>query len=349
VRIEVKNYGPAELERTMIELGEKPFHGRQLAQWIYHHGVNDFDLMSSFSVAFRARLSEHFTVFRYPAYERIPSLDGSCKYLFTAHDGEIIESVSIPDEKKITFCLSTQVGCPLGCSFCLTGKRGFSRNLSTAEIVEQFLVMKFHEGYDFRRTNVVLMGMGEPLLNYDAVSGFLGIANHDFGLGLSSRKITLSTAGYLPGLEKFCHEWPNIQLAVSLNASTDALRSGLMPLNMKYPLAELITFLKQYPLAKRRTITIEYVLMQGVNDSDRQAAELADLLRGVRCKINVIPFNPVIELPFERPSEERIEAFSTFLHLKHYTVMVRRSRGVDVGAACGQLGQARHQVQGEHQ
>ncbi|MBN2383685.1 23S rRNA (adenine(2503)-C(2))-methyltransferase RlmN [bacterium] len=337
--VEIKNYGPAALEQLLVARGEKAFRARQLAQWIYRHGVTDFGSMTDLSLSFRSTLSKHFKVFRFAGYNRQASQDGSCKYYFQTDDGLVLESVSIPDEKKITFCLSTQVGCPLSCRFCLTGARGYIRDLSTAEIVEQYLVMREHEGLDYRRINVVLMGMGEPLLNYEAVSGFLGIALSDYGLGLSSRKITLSTAGYLPGLIRFSREWPTVQLAVSLNGSNNRIRSHIMPINDKFPLEELLDTLRRYQLPRRRTITIEYVLIAGLNDQDLHARELADLLRGLRCKINLIPYNPVPELPYHRPSEDRIERFSLILHHQHYTVMVRRSRGVDIGAACGQLGQ----------
>jgi 23S rRNA (adenine2503-C2)-methyltransferase len=262
-------------------------------------------------------------------------------------DGEEIESVLIPDEDRLTACISTQAGCPLACRFCLTGLMGMRRNLTTAEIVGEILTLQDSLASGERISNIVLMGMGEPLLNFPAVERALRILCDEHGANFSPRRVTLSTAGHVPGIQKLAASDLAVNLAVSLSATTDAVRDQLMPINRRWPIAELLKACRAYPLPNRRRLTFEYVMLDGVNDTTEDATRLVRLLRGIRCKINLIPFNATPDLP-DRPSpRDRIEAFQQILCDAHLTATIRESRGRDIAAACGMLRtETRRQGQG---
>jgi len=341
-KIDLKNLTPEKLTAQLVALGEQSFRGNQVSQWLYKHAVSDFEKMTTLSKSLQLKLADHFVISRIASYDCVVAPDSTKKYIFHLGDDSTVEGVAMVYDKKMTLCLSTQVGCPADCLFCLTGKLGFRRNLSTAELVDQFLIMSEDFEHQKPSINLVLMGMGEPLLNYDAVSAFLSIATNDFGFGLSGRRITLSTIGMLPTLHRFSQDWPRIQLAVSVNAVRQQLRDYLMPAVRTYPLSDLVTALRDYPLPQRRRITLEYILLKGINDSDEDAQILAQLCGGIKCKVNLIPFNEVDVLPFHRPDEKRIEVFGDILRRQKVTVMIRRSRGEEIGAACGQLGRIFH-------
>jgi 23S rRNA (adenine2503-C2)-methyltransferase len=268
--------------------------------------------------------------------EKQEASDGTRKYLFGLHDGHFIESVLIPDPPRYTLCVSSQVGCALGCKFCLTGALGFKRNLNAAEIVDQICRVQEDLESSKRITNLVFMGMGEPLANYEAVLRAIKVLIDPNGLAFSHRRITLSTAGLVPQLYRLGQDSP-VNLAISLHAPDDNLRSQIMPINRTYSLSKLMAACRDYPLPPRKRITFEYILMEGVNDHPRQAKELVKLLQGVKAKINLIPFNPHPGSPFKKPSEEGILAFQDVLQRAQLTAIIRQSRGADIGAACGQL------------
>ncbi|HXI27932.1 MAG TPA: 23S rRNA (adenine(2503)-C(2))-methyltransferase RlmN, partial [Vicinamibacterales bacterium] len=282
-------------------------------------------------------LADEFTLTTPTLAQRETSVDGTEKFLLRLADGKHIESVFIPDTPAMTFCISTQVGCAMACAFCLTGKMGLVRNLTAGEIVGQVRVLV--AALDMRDTpfNIVLMGMGEPLHNYDETMKALRILADDQGFNLSPRRVTLSTVGLLPALERLAHEPVMPNLAISLHAPTDAQRGALVPINRKYGVAEIIAACKRFPLKKRSRITFEYVLLAGVNDSPQDARQLARLLAGMKAKVNVIPLNAAAGIPFERPSDEAIDRFAKIVAEHGVTVSVRKSRGRDIRAACGQL------------
>jgi 23S rRNA (adenine2503-C2)-methyltransferase len=252
-------------------------------------------------------------------------------------DGPVIESVLIREPRRLTLCLSTQAGCRIGCAFCLTAKGGLRRHLRVAEIVDQILQARTLLDADERLTNLVFMGMGEPLDNYAATVKALRLITHPDAVGFSPRRITVSTSGLVPALRRFGAEDLRVNLAVSLNAPNDAIRSQLMPINKKWPIGELLAACQTYPLPSGRRITFEYVLLEGLNDQPMHAEQLARLLRGLRCKVNLIPFNPFPGAAFRRPSAETVQRFQAILHSQYFTATIRESRGRDIGAACGQL------------
>ncbi len=332
----------AELERQTLEealasRGHQRFHARQIFRWIYRHGVTAPDAMTDLSRELRATLAEAFTISTPAIVERERSVDGTEKFLLRLADGQRIESVFIPDTPGMTFCISTQVGCAMACAFCLTGKMGLVRNLTAGEIVGQVRVLADALEMRGTRFNIVLMGMGEPLHNYDETMKALRILNDEHGFAVSPRRITLSTVGLLPALERLAHEALMPNLAISLHAPTDAQRGELVPLNKKYGIADIIEACRRFPLKRRSRITFEYVLLAGVNDSPDDARRLAKLLAGVKSKVNLIPLNAAPGIPFERPSDEAIDRFAQILADHHLTVSVRKSRGRDIRAACGQL------------
>ena len=331
----------AELTQFLTGLGEKPFRARQVMRWIHQEGVADFGQMTDLSKTARQRLAEH-------AHVEVPALvseqraeDGTRKWVLSLGPGNAIETVFIPEAHRGTLCISSQVGCALECSFCSTGRQGFNRNLTTAEIVGQVWwanqALGANESHERVISNVVLMGMGEPLLNYDAVVAALDILLDDFGYGLSRRRVTLSTSGVIPALDRLSERAP-VALAVSLHAPTDELRDQLVPINRKYPLAVLMAACRRYlKAAPRDFITFEYVMLAGVNDSDQQARQLIDCVRDVPCKFNLIPFNPFPGSGYRRSAPERIARFRDLLMAAGLVVTVRRTRGDDIDAACGQL------------
>jgi 23S rRNA (adenine2503-C2)-methyltransferase len=332
----------AELERQALEaaleqLGLERFRARQVFRWIYRKGVTAFDEMTDLSRPLRAALAASFTLTTPQVVKRERSVDGTEKLVLRLADGNLIESVFIPDTPAMTFCISTQVGCAMACRFCLTGKMGLVRNLTAGEIVGQVRVLADALGMLDRRFNLVLMGMGEPLHNYDETMKALRILADEHGLAVSPRRVTLSTVGLLSALERLAQEPFMPNLAISLHAPTDAIRGDHVPINKKNGVADIIDACKRFPLKRRSRITFEYVLLAGVNDSPDDAHRLAGLLSGVKSKVNLIPLNAAPGIPFERPSDQTIDRFAQILAGHHLTVSVRKSRGRDIRAACGQL------------
>jgi 23S rRNA (adenine2503-C2)-methyltransferase len=332
----------ADLERAVLESaldgrGHKPFHARQIFRWIYRRGITDIAAMTDLSRDLRATLADEFTLTTPTLAQRETSVDGTEKFLLRLADGKHIESVFIPDTPAMTFCISTQVGCAMACAFCLTGKMGLVRNLSAGEIVGQVRVLAGALGMHDKKFNIVLMGMGEPLHNYDETMRALRILADEHGFDMSPRRITLSTVGLLPALEKLAKEPVMPNLAISLHAPTDLQRGELVPINRKYGVADIIDACKRFPLNRRSRITFEYVLLAGVNDSPQDAKKLAKLVGGLKSKVNIIPLNAAAGIPFERPSDEVIDRFAKIVADHGVNVSVRKSRGRDIRAACGQL------------
>lgn len=336
-RIDVAETELHELESALIDLGHPRFHARQIFQWIYKRGLTDFTQMSDLSRDLRAHLSAACNIST-PAVERVErSIDGTTKFLLRLSDGKHIESVYIPDTPAQTFCISTQVGCPMRCAFCLTGKMGIDRNLTAGEIAGQVRVLASELDMVDRRFNIVLMGMGEPLHNYEATMKALRILADDHGFGMSGRRMTLSTVGVLPALERLATEPLMPNLAISLHATTEEQRDLLVPINRKYGLKELLDACRRFPVKRRERITFEYVMLQDVNDSPEDARRLVRLLHGIRAKVNLLPLNEAPGIPFDRPADGRIDCFARILAEHGVTVSVRKSRGRDIRAACGQL------------
>src|SRR5580765_220108 len=336
-RPDLANLERAALESALDAAGHKRFHARQIFRWIYKHGVTDIDAMTDLSRDLRATLTRDFTLTTPALAQRETSVDGTEKFLLRLADGKHIESVFIPDTPAMTFCLSTQVGCAMACAFCLTGKMGLVRNLTAGEIVGQVRVLAHAVDLRDRAFNIVLMGMGEPLHNYDATMKALRMLADEHGFALPPRRVTRSTVGLLPAREHRAREPIMPNLAISLHAPTDVLRGDLVPLNKKYGIAEVINACKRFPVRKRSRITFEYVLLAGVNDRPEDARQLAKLLAGVKSKVNLIPLNAAPGIPFERPSDAAIDRFAKVLAERGVTVSVRKSRGRDIRAACGQL------------
>jgi 23S rRNA (adenine2503-C2)-methyltransferase len=327
----------ADLEGALQALDVDRFRARQVFKWVYQRGVTDFGQMTDLPSTLRAKLNETFTISTPAIRHRDRSTDGTEKFLLRLADGRDIESVFIPDTPSMTFCLSTQVGCAMACAFCLTGKMGLVRNLTAAEIVGQVRVLVEALAMRHVRFNIVLMGMGEPLHNYDETMKALRILADPDGFAMSPRRMTLSTVGILPALEKLGREAIMPNLAISLHAPTDVQRGELVPINRKYGVADIIDAAKRFPLKRRNRITFEYVLLAGVNDRPEDARRLAKLLAGVKSKVNLIPLNAAAGIPFERPSDAAVDRFARILAEHHLTVSVRKSRGRDIRAACGQL------------
>lgn len=326
-----------QVEALVEAMGQPRYRGRQLFRWVHARRVRDLGVMSDLPRTVRDALRPGFRIGRPSVSKTQRAADGTRKLLLRLDDGEEIESVLIPDEDRLTACISTQVGCPLACRFCVTGLMGMRRNLTAAEIVGEVLALQDEATPDERISNLVLMGMGEPLLNLTEVERALRILCDADGANFSPRRITLSTAGHVPGIKKLAASDLGVNLAVSLSATTDEVRDQLMPINKRWPIATLLDACRTYPLPRRRRLTVEYVMLDGVNDSVEDATRLVRLLRGIRCKINLIPFNATRDLP-DRPSpRERIEAFRQILCDAHLTATIRESRGQDISAACGML------------
>lgn len=320
------------LEQFLQGQGKERYRAVQIFKWLYQHDAAGFEEMTNVSKVLRAELSRTATISRLTPEMIEVGKDGTRKYLFVLEDGHSVESVIIPDEDRNTLCISSQAGCAMGCAFCLTGTFSLARNLTTAEIVNQILAVR----RDVEVRNIVMMGMGEPLHNLDNVIAALKIMVDDNGLQFSTRKVTVSTCGLVPELIRLGNE-VTVNLAVSLNATTDELRDRIMPVNRKYPLSELLAALKQYPLPGRRKITIEYVLLGGLNDTKEDARRLVRLLSDIPCKINLIPFNPHDGADFVPPTQKSLDDFHKYLLDRNFTVITRDSRGSDISAACGQL------------
>ncbi len=336
--VSLKDLSLEELEAYIVSLGEKLFRAVQVARWLYGRGVRTFGEMTSLSKALREKLERNAVINYLTPSEVHSSNDGTKKYRFLLADGEAIESVLLPERDHFTLCLSTQVGCALGCKFCLTGKRGWVRNLKPSEIIDQVIGVRATLTPDEKLTNLVLMGMGEPLQNFANVLQALEILRSPQGLQFSNRRITLSTAGIIPEMTKIL-SWKNfVKVAISLNATTDEQRSNLMPINRKYPLNDLLSACRKIALPNRERITFEYVLIKGLNDSEEDAHRLTHLLKGIRAKVNLIPFNEHSGSAFRRPSDESVQRFREIIGSKSFTAMIRQSKGADILAACGQLG-----------
>jgi len=334
---DLKNFNLAELERYMTALGTQPYRARQIMQWLYQRRVEEISEMTNLSKELRCRLSQVTSISSLRPVRVEQSSDGTRKFLCALSDGTRVESVLIPDDHRRTLCLSTQVGCAMGCRFCLTGTGGFTRNLSTAEILNQLLAVLRELECDRRLTNVVFMGMGEPLANYEAVTRAIDIMTSDLGFGLSRRRVTLSTVGLIPEMVRLIADGVRCRLAVSLNAATQEVRRDIMPISHRYPLGILLDTCRTLPLPARERITFEYVLLGGVNDAEADARELVRILSGLRCKINLIPFNACSGIPFEPPADRVVLRFQNILMEKGYTAIIRESKGADISAACGQL------------
>jgi 23S rRNA (adenine2503-C2)-methyltransferase len=343
-RVNLLGLSPARLLVFFEDIGEKNFRARQVMKWIHQQGVTDFDQMTNLAKSLREKLKTIAEVRLPVVVEQKDSADGTRKWLIRVDGGDCIETVFIPVDGRGTLCVSSQIGCSLDCSFCATGKQGFNRDLTSAEIVGQlWLALKsfgsFEPKSDRTVTNVVLMGMGEPLLNFDNVVDAVNLMMDDNAYGLSKRRVTLSTSGVVPQLDRLA-QFTDVSLAISLHAPNDALRNQLVPLNKKYPIARLLestrNYLKQLPDSHRRA-TIEYTLIDGVNDKPEHARELATLLKDVPCKINLIPFNPFPGVDYKKVSDKNLKQFQTILVNAGYTATVRTTRGDDIAAACGQL------------
>jgi 23S rRNA (adenine2503-C2)-methyltransferase len=326
-----------ELENTLESLGTERFHARQLYRWIYRRGITDFELMTDLSRSLRSQFATDFVISTPRIISDEQSVDGTRKFVLELSDCRRIESVFIPDTPSMTFCISTQVGCAMSCGFCLTGKMGLVRNLTAGEIAGQVRVLAAATGLLDFPFNIVLMGMGEPLHNYDNTMKALRILHSEHGLAVSPRRVTLSTVGIVPGLERLAREPLMPNLAVSLHATTDEQRTALVPPNRKYPLVDILDACRRFPLKKRSRITFEYVMLDGINDTSDDARRLVKLLAGIKAKVNLIPLNPAPGIPYERPSPARVDRFAEILADRHITVSVRKSRGQDIRAACGQL------------
>jgi 23S rRNA (adenine2503-C2)-methyltransferase len=337
-RLNLMGLQPMELEDLAVSLGASRYRGRQLATWIYRKGIVDLEMMTDLPREFRARLAETHAIV-VPTVEReTPSQDGSRKLVFRLEDERRVSAVLMPDDGRTTLCLSTQVGCGFGCAFCLTGTMGLDRNLTAAEILGQLIVANGLLGDDERVTHIVFMGMGEPLANYASLVTSLRIlTDARLGLGYSPRRLTVSTVGLVSGIDRLGREDLKVNLAISLHAASDEVRGRLMPVNRSWNLDALMAAVRRYPLAPRQRIFFEYVMLEDVNDSPEEARQLAWLLRGIRAKVNLIPFNDWEGSGFRRPPLARILAFQTILLDAGITTTVRWSKGEDIGAACGQL------------
>jgi 23S rRNA (adenine2503-C2)-methyltransferase len=344
-RIELMGMSLSDLQTFAVDvLEDKPFRGKQLFKWIYQKKVTDFSLMTDVSKKARAKLVGLAKISRLDERVVQKSSDGTMKFLWGLHDDLQVESVLIPETTRMTLCISTQVGCPIDCDFCVTAKGGFTRNLEKGEILGQIVQAQLHSP-DIPITNIVLMGMGEPLLNLDNVIETMETAQDPDGLGMSHRKITLSTVGLIPQMKEL-GERSRINLAVSLHGTTEEQRSAIMPINRKYSLVELVAAMKAFPLPNRKAITIEYILLKGVNDSIADAHRLAKLLRGLKSKVNLIPYNKNPYTQYERPENKDILAFQEVLMSKGLHTITRLNRGGDIDAACGQLGGYKQQKPG---
>ncbi|MCP4568580.1 MAG: 23S rRNA (adenine(2503)-C(2))-methyltransferase RlmN [FCB group bacterium] len=328
----------AELEETLVDMGEKAFHGRQLYKWIYKHRVFDFSEMTDIRLDLRAMLNREFSVDLPSIADSRKSSDGTEKFLFRLADGKMIESVLIEDDSsgRMTLCVSSQVGCALGCRFCATGYLGFDRNLTVGEILAQPLIIRNlygEEAFD----NLVFMGMGEPMLNYDRVMAAIEIMTDSLGLMIGAKRITISTSGVVPGIRWLAQSSSKVHLALSLNAANDKLRRKLMPVAKSYPLPKIMEAVREWTTVRKRRVTFEYILFKGINDGDENALALAELIRGIPCKINLLAYNLVDGVEYQRPDDEDIDRFARVLYPRTPAVTVRKSRGGDIDAACGQL------------
>lgn len=331
---DIKDLLKEELIKELNSLDIEKFRAEQVLNWVYKKFIYDFDKMSNLSAAAKDALKGKFYISVLELIKELVSEDGTIKFLFGLQDGETIESVFIPSKNTSTVCVSSQAGCKFGCEFCASGKNGFVRNLSPSEMVNQVLFLKQRK---LELTNVVFMGMGEPFDNYDNVLKAVRILNAPYGLNIGQRKITISTCGIIPGIKRLAGEDLQVELSISLHGTNDEARSALMGVNRRYPIKELMAACREYIKETNRQVTFEYVLINGVNDSPKDAEALAKLLRGMIAKVNLIPFNPVEGLEYAAPLPAAVKAFKGMLDKKGAASVIRTTRGRDIAAACGQL------------
>jgi 23S rRNA (adenine2503-C2)-methyltransferase len=336
-RVDLKNLNPSELNQFLQAFGKDRYRTTQILRWLYQKGAQSFDEMTNLSKKFRRELSEVSFISTLHPLKMEQAKDGTKKFLFQLEDGNRIESVLIPDKTRLTLCLSTQVGCAFRCRFCLTGTLGWNRDLTASEILNQILAVRKILPDRTSLTNIVLMGMGEPLANYENTLKAITLMVCPDAFKFSSRRITLSTVGLLPELERLSKEKISFRLAISLNSSEEETRTYLMPINRQYPLRKVLALCKTFPLRPRTRITFEYVMVEGINDSSQDAKKLLKIVRGIPCKINLIPLNEVPGIPLKRPSEEKVKRFQEILMEGGVTAIVRTSKGSEISAACGQL------------
>jgi 23S rRNA (adenine2503-C2)-methyltransferase len=341
-RPDLRSLPRSEIDALVARLGEKPYRARQIFRWLHQKGAAALDEMTDLPAALRERLGAEARLDSLAQAEERRSTDGTIKWTWRTVDGKLVESVYMPEPGRKTLCVSTQAGCAVGCTFCMTGTMGLSRNLSSGEIVDQVAranrrLVELGEGTGGRPlTNLVFMGMGEPLHNYENVKAALEVLLSEDGPNFSNRHVTVSTSGIVPEMRRFGEE-TDVKLAVSLNATTDEVRSALMPLNRRWPIADLLAACREFPMKKGRRITFEYVLLGGVNDSDEDATRLSRLVKGIPAKVNLIPYNENPGLGFHAPAPGRVDSFRDLLVAANVTAVVRRNRGGDIAAACGQL------------
>jgi 23S rRNA (adenine2503-C2)-methyltransferase len=323
-------------QSELAAMFDPSFRATQIYKSVYQHGLDDFESMTDLPKPLRASLAEEWNIKLPAVHRRFDSTDGTRRYLVRLSDGELAEAVYIPEESRDTICISSQIGCALACTFCLTGQLGLTRHLTAGEIVTQALIVQ-RENISSRGFNIVLMGMGEPLHNYDNVMKAIRILHDENGLNMSTSRITLSTAGLLPAIERLAGEPMIPNLAISLTGATNEKRNHLMPINHRYPIEQLIGAVGRFPLKHRQRVTFEYVLLRGVTDAPEDALHLVKLLKDLRAKVNLIPLNEAEELPYRRPSDAAVEKFQQVLIDHHISAFVRKNRGNDISAACGQL------------
>jgi 23S rRNA (adenine2503-C2)-methyltransferase len=340
--INIKGFNREELIAKLAEIGEPAYRADQILQWIYAKQAESFDTMTNLSAELRKKLSENFSLVAVKDVGQRHATDTTEKFLFRLHDGSLIETVLIPatpglssTDDRQTVCVSTQVGCAFGCRFCASGLEGLKRNLNVAEIVDQ--VCRIQKLTRQRVDNIVVMGMGEPLANYENVMRALRILNAPWALGIGARKMTISTAGVVPGIRRLAEEPMQIRLAVSLHSATDDVRDTIMPINRKFPLKELLAACEYYAKVKGKMLTFEYILIDGVNDTIEQAHKLAAFARRAHAKVNLIPYNPVEGMTWHRPDRDRCKVFQHMLREAGISTMLRTEKGADIAAACGQL------------
>ena len=337
-KINLKGLTLPELERFVAEWGEPKYRAAQLASWIYSKRVSNFEYMSNLPKGFRAKLMKEASISEVSAVRcTVSDSDVATKYLFELANGDKVESVLMHDQERTTICISTQAGCAMACEFCATGKMGFFRNLSASEILDQFTAIERDLSEDKAVTNIVFMGMGEPLANYDQTLKSVRLLSDSDGYGMSEKRITISTVGLVPRMRQLAREGLKCNLALSLNATTDAVRTRLMPINEKYPIDEALDAVKEWALATKRKATLEYVLIRDVNDTDADAKRLRKLMSRLPCKLNLIPFNEIEDSEFRRPGLNRIERFRQLVASAQHVAPIRFSKGHDIAAACGQL------------
>jgi 23S rRNA (adenine2503-C2)-methyltransferase len=337
---DLKDLSLAQLQTWLTELGAEGYRARQVARWVFKVGVAQASDMTDLPKALRQVLQQRAQITQLPGLKVYRASDGTRKLRYQLDDGAVIESVLIREPTRLTLCLSTQAGCRIGCAFCLTTKGGLRRHLRPAEIVDQIIQARQRLGPGEPLTNLVFMGMGEPLDNYRHTVQALRLITHPDAIGFSPRRITVSTSGLAPAIRRFGAEGLRVNLAVSLNAPNDVIRSQLMPINNRWPIGELLAACREYPLAPGRRITFEYVLLAGINDQPAHAEQVARLLKGLRCKVNLIPFNEFPGAGFRRPAPEAVKDFQAILLGHAFTATIRESRGREIGAACGQLAES---------